>query len=147
MTTVNIYLTFNGNCLEAFEFYKSVFGGDFPYVGKFSEMPEEACGGKPIPEEDKDKIMHISLPISKETVLMGSDTSESFGHKVTIGNNFSISITTDTKAEADRIFAALSEGGKVLMPMADSFWGSYFGMFTDKFDVNWMVSVDLGEKK
>ena len=144
MTTVNVYLTFNGNCEEAFNFYKSVFGGEFPYVGRFSEMPEEACSSQ-IPESEKNKIMHISLPISKETILMGSDSSEAFGQATVVGNNFAISINTDKKEEADRLFAELSVGGKVTMPMDTTFWGAYFGMLIDKFGIQWMVSIELKE--
>ena len=140
MTTVNVYLTFTGNCEEAFNFYKSVFGGDFTYVGRFKDMPP--VDGKSAPAKDAEKIMHISLPVSKETTLMGSDTSEGFGGPVTVGNNFSISINTDSKANADNYFKKLSAGGQTVMPMSDTFWGSYFGMFTDKFGINWMVSFD-----
>ena len=146
MTTVNIYLTFTGNCEAAFNFYKSVFGGEFLNISRFGEMPPQE-GMPPIPENEKDRIMHVSLPISKETVLMGSDSSEAFGHATVVGNNFSISINTDSKSEADRFFKELSTGGKVTMPMGDTFWGSYFGMFTDKFGINWMISVDQNEKK
>ncbi|PUZ25594.1 VOC family protein [Chitinophaga parva] len=140
MAVVNVYLTFNGNCREAFEFYKSVFGGDFPYAGTFGEMPTQ--DGKPVPEADKNKIMHISLPISKETVLMGSDAGGEWAPHYKAGNNFSISVGAATKAEADQLFNGLSAGGQVTMPMADTFWGAYFGMFTDKFGINWMVNYD-----
>jgi PhnB protein len=139
MTTTNIYLNFNGNCREAFTFYQSVFGGEFDFLGTFGEMPPQE--DYPTPESEKDLIMHISLPISKETTLMGSDTGSGFP-KVAFGNNFSIYVNTDSKAEADGKFAALSDGGKVNMPMEDTFWGSYFGMLEDKFGVNWMVSFD-----
>ena len=138
MTTVNVYLTFNGNCEEAFNFYKSVFGGDFGYVGRFGEMPED--GGRPVSEEDKKKIMHISLPISKETVLMGSDTGGEWASNYSPGNNFSVSINTDSREKADKLFNGLSAGGQVTMPMGNTFWGDYFGMFTDKYGINWMVS-------
>ena len=141
MTTVNTYLTFNGNCLEAFNFYKSVFGGEFPYIGKFKDMPPQE-GSKPMSEQDDEKIMHVSLPISKETMLMGSDTGGEWAKGFSQGNNFAISITTDSKEEADRLFNELSAGGKATMPMSKTFWGSYFGMFTDKFGINWMVSFD-----
>lgn len=141
MTTVNVYLTFKDNCEEAFKFYRSVFGGEFSYVGRFGDMPPQE-GMPPVSEAEKNNIMHISLPISKETSLMGSDTSEGYGSGVVVGNNFSVSINTDSKSEADRLFNRLSEGGKVTMPMEDTFWGSYFGMFTDKFGINWMVSFD-----
>jgi PhnB protein len=142
MTTVNTYLTFNGNCEEAFNFYKSVFGGQFQYLGRFKDMPP--MGDKAVPLSEGDRIMHVSLPISKETILMGSDTSEVSGPAVA-GTNFSISVSTDTKAEADKLFKGLSTGGKETMPMDNTFWGSYFGMLTDKFGINWMVSCDKKE--
>jgi len=145
MTTINPYLTFNGNCEEAFNFYKSVFGGEFPYVGKFKDMPENP--EYPISEEDKEKIMHISLPISKETIIMGSDSSESFGKASIEGNNFSISINTDTVEEVTRIFNELSEGGIIKIPLDKTFWGAYFGMFTDKFGIHWMVNCELAKHK
>ncbi|HMS35034.1 MAG TPA: VOC family protein [Ignavibacteria bacterium] len=141
MTTVNIYLTFNGNCEEAFNFYKSVFGGEYPYIGRFKDMPTHE-GQKAMSPEDGEKIMHVSLPISKETILMGSDTAGEWAVHYSKGNNFSVSVTTDSKAEADRLFEGLSEGGKQTMPMNKTFWGSYFGMFTDKFGINWMISFD-----
>ena len=140
MTTVNAYLNFNGNCEEAFNFYKTVFGGDFTYVGRFKDMP--ADGGKPVPKEEGERIMHISLPVSKETILMGSDTGGEWAADFKQGNNISLSIGTNSKAEADRIFNALSSGGNVTMPMNKTFWGDYFGMFTDKFGINWMVSYN-----
>ena len=139
MASINVYLIFNGNCEEAFNFYKSVFGGEFPYVGRFGEMPPQE-GMKPMSDEDKNRIMHVSLPISKETILMGSDTGGEWAPNYSQGNNFSISINTDTKEEADRLFNGLSAGGTATMPMNKTFWGDYFGMFTDKFGINWMVS-------
>ncbi|MDX1954647.1 MAG: VOC family protein [Chitinophagaceae bacterium] len=138
MTTVNIYLTFNGNCEEAFNFYKSVFGGEIPYMGRFGDMPADS--GHTLAPEEANKIMHVSLPISKETMLMGSDTAGEWSSKFSAGNNFSISISTDSKGEADRLFAGLSAGGQVTMPMNSTFWGDYFGMFADKFGINWMIS-------
>ncbi len=140
MATVNTYLTFNGNCREAFDFYKSVFGGEYLYIGTFGEMPP--MEGKEIPEEGKDRIMHVTLPISKETILMGSDTGGEWSSGFREGNNFSISINAESKEEADTLFGGLSAGGQVTMPMADTFWGAYFGMFTDKFGINWMVNYD-----
>ena len=142
MTTVNVYLTFNGNCEQAFNFYKSVFGGEFPYMGRFKDMPPQE--GQKMSDKDADRIMHVSLPISKETMLMGSDTGGEWASSFSKGNNFSISINTDSKAEADRLFNGLSAGGKVTMPMNKTFWGDYFGMFADKFDVSWMVSFNEG---
>jgi len=122
MATVNSYLTFNGNTKEAFNFYKSVFGGEFTYIGKFKDMPaDENC--PPPSAEEGELIMHVSLPISKETVLMGSDAT-SFSGKVTMGTNFSMSINTESKDEADKLFAGLSAGGNVTMPMENTFWGA-----------------------
>lgn len=142
MATVNIYLTFNGNCEEAFRFYQSVFGGDFSYLGRFKEMPKEEENCKPMDETDGDKIMHVTLPISKETCLMGSDTVGEWTSHFKQGNNFSVSINADSKEDADKLFNALSTGGQVAMPMDQTFWGAYFGMFTDKFGINWMVNFD-----
>lgn len=98
--------------------------------------------GKEMPEEDKNKIMHVTLPISKETVLMGSDTGGEWSSGFKAGNNFSISINAESKEEAGKLFDGLSAGGQVTMPLADTFWGAYFGMFTDKFGINWMVNYD-----
>jgi len=142
MATVNPYLIFNGNCEEAFLFYKSVFGGEFPYMGRFSEMPpsdDENC--PPPPAEESNRIMHVCLPIGKETTLMGSDSTSQSGD-VIVGTNISVSINTDSREEADKIFNGLSAGGNVFMPMTNTFWGAYFGMFTDKFGINWMVNFD-----
>ena len=140
MATINAYLTFDGTCEEAFNFYKSVFGGDFPMVGKFGDMPPQE-GMPPISDEVKNRILHMSLPISAETVLMGSDTMPGI-HDHQVGNNISLSINTDSREESDRVFNGLSAGGKVSMPLADTFWGAYFGMWTDKFGINWMVNYD-----
>lgn len=144
MATINPYLTFNGNCEEAFTFYRSVFGGEFPMMGRFKEMPP--MEGMSVPESEAEKIMHVSLPISKETTLMGSDSIEGFGPPPVAGTNFSVSINTDTEAEATKLFNALSAGGKVTMPLEKTFWGAYFGMFTDKFGIGWMVNYDFEKK-
>lgn len=141
MATVNAYLTFDGNCEEAFNFYKQNFGGEFPFVGRFGDMPPSE-EGKQIPEDQKNRIMHISLPISKETILMGSDTGGDWAGNFNQGNNISISINVDSKEEADRLFNGLSTDGFVTMPMEDTFWGAYFGMFIDKFGINWMINYD-----
>jgi PhnB protein len=146
MTTVNIYLTFNGHCKEAFTFYKSVFGGDFQYIGKYDAMPSQ--GDVPfVNDHEKDKIMHITLPISKETMLMGNDSLEASGSPLAAANNFAIAVKTDSKEEADRLFDKLSQGGQVTLPMRETFWGSYYGMITDKFGIQWKMSVDLNEPK
>lgn len=141
MTVINPYLTFQGNCEEAFKYYKEVFGGEFSYMGRFSEMPPQE--GVTLSEEDGNKIMHMSLPISKETILMGSDSGGEWAPQMIVGNNISLSVTAESKEDADRFFNMLSDGGKVTMPMDQTFWGDYFGMCTDKFGINWMVS--LGE--
>ncbi len=139
MARVNSYLTFNGNCEEAFDFYKSVFGGDFTYKGRFKDMPP--IEGKSAPPGEAEKIMHVSLPISNETMLMGCDHLDFLGGATLMGNNFAISITADNNAEADKLFNGLSAGGKITMPMQQTFWSAYFGMFTDKFGIQWMVGV------
>ncbi|WP_269234718.1 VOC family protein [Flavobacterium flavigenum] len=138
-TSVNPYLMFNGKCEEAFLFYKSVFGGEFPYIGKYKDAPAED-GGEALSEEQSNHIMHVSLPIGN-TILMGSDSHPKYGD-VGFGDNFSISINTESTEEADRIFNGLSAGGHVGMPMNKTFWGAYFGMFKDKFGINWMVNFD-----
>lgn len=140
MTTVNVYLNFDGKCEEAFEFYKSVFGGEFSYIGRFNEMPQDE--NNKLSEEDGNKIMHVSLPISAETNLFGSDTVGAWSPKLVQGNNYSISINASSKEEADRLFNGLSVGGQVTMPLENTFWGAYFGMFVDKFGINWMVNFD-----
>ena len=138
MATINPYVNFNGNTEEAFNFYKSVFGGEFAMIQHFKDTPESDR----IPEAEKDKIMHIALPIGKGNVLMRTDALESMGQHLKIGNNFSISVNTESKEEVDKLFNELSDGGKVEMPIGDTFWDSYFGMFTDKFGLKWMVSFD-----
>lgn len=145
MTTINPYLTFNGTCEAAFSFYKSVFGGDFTFVGKFKDMPPNPK--YPVAEADKENIMHISFPISKETILMGSDSSEAFGKATIAGNNFSISVNSDSVEEITRLYNGLSEGGQMKMPLAKTFWESYFGMFIDKFGIHWMVNCELQAHK
>ena len=146
MTTVNVYLTFDGNCEEAFNFYKTAFGGEFTYLGRFKDMPPME-GVPPMSEDEGKRVMHVSLPISAETILMGSDSGGEWGSKPVVGNNFSVSITTGTKDEANRLFNELSVGGKVNMPMQSVFWGDYFGTFTDKFGINWMVSFAENPQK
>ena len=145
MTKLNPYLSFKGTCEEAFNFYKSVFGSEFLYLGRFKDMPENP--EYPIQESDKDKIMHISLPINNETVLYGCDTTQ-VNDKLTVSNNnISLSIETDSMDEATRIFNGLSDGGIVTMPLDKTFWDAYFGMFTDKYGINWMVNYELSTTK
>lgn len=146
MKTVNVYLNFNGNCEEAFTFYKSVIGGEFAHIGRFKDIPAME-GMPPLQKEMEDKIMHVSLPVSHETMLMGSDTGGEWAPAFKQGNNFSISINTDSKNEADQLFSGLSAGGNITMPLNHTFWGDYFGMFTDKFGINWMVSYHAGQQQ
>lgn len=141
MTSVNVYLNFEGNCEEAFNFYQSVFGGEFSYLGRFRDIPPQE-DMPAMPEAMADKILHIALPISKETMLMGSDTGGEWAPDFKHGNNFAIAVSTDSKAKADEIFAGLSQGGKIIMPLADMFWGDYYGQCEDQFGVNWMVMFD-----
>ena len=145
MTTLNIYLNFDGDCEAAFNFYETCFGTEIAMLSRFNEMPPQE-GMPPIPEDHLNRIMHVTLPISQEAVLMGSDTGGGWTPDFKQGNNFSISIGIDTVAEADHLFNALAQGGNITMPMDNTFWGSYFGMLTDKFGINWMVSVELSGK-
>lgn len=144
MASINPYLVFNGNCEEAFLFYQASFGGEFPFVGKFKDMPPTE-GQPALSEEDGNKIMHITLPIGGASILMGSDSNPASG-EVAFGQNISLSINAESKEEADKLFNGLSAGGTVTMAMNQTFWGAYFGMFTDKFGINWMVNFDENEK-
>ncbi len=141
MAKVSTYLNFPRNTEEAFNFYKSVFGGDFAGDGivRFGAIPAQD-GAPPIKEEDKNLVMHVGLPILGGHVLMGTDAPESMGFKVNFGNNIYINLEPDTRAETDKLFKALSEGGKVEMALQEMFWGDYFGSCTDKFGVQWMVN-------
>lgn len=139
MLSMNPYLNFSGNTEEAFLFYQSIFGGEF--VGGILRFKDVEDGSK-LPERDKNKIMHVRLDIGKGIVLMGTDVLESAGQSLTVGNNITLSISTETKSEADALFLKLSDSGNVQMPLQDTFWGAYFGMFTDKFGIQWMINFD-----
>lgn len=139
MASINPYIHFNGNAEEAFNFYQSVFGGTFAMVARFKDL---AGPENPIAEKEANKIMHIALPIGKASILMGSDTPEFLGKHNENETRSKISINTESKAEADKIFNGLSAGGSVEMPIGDSPWGSYFGMFRDKYGIEWMVNFD-----
>ena len=141
MARTSTYLNFAGNTEEAFKFYKSVFGGEFGGTGvhRFSEVPS-AEGMPPMPEEDKNLVMHVELPIVGGHVLMGTDAPESMGFKVNFGNNIYINLEPDTREETKKLFDALSAGGEVTMELQDMFWGAYFGSCTDKFGVQWMFN-------
>lgn len=145
MKKINVYVLFDGQCEDAFNFYKSVLGGDYASVMRFSDMPP-SDDIPSLPEEHQNRIMHISLAVSADHVLMGSDTGGEWAADYNQGNNFSISISVESRKEADRIFNGLSDGGTVTMPMDYTFWGSYFGSFRDKFGVNWMVSFDANSQ-
>jgi len=139
MATINPYLSFNGNCEEAFNFYKSVFGTEWcGDIMRYKDMPPSP--EFPMPKEMENKIMHIALKIGKHNDLMGADMCEGFGPTPVAGSNFSICITADTEAEAKRLFSELSAGGQVTMPLEKQFWGALFGCCTDKFGIGWMVS-------
>lgn len=137
MIKINTYLNFAGNTEEAFNFYKSVLGGELTPIVRFKDMP---IAGVKIPKEDENKVMHVGLSIDKDQMLMATDTLESLGQKLVIGNNVYISIHPETKEEANRIFNALSAGGTVEMPIADQPWGDYYGSLKDKFGIQWMVN-------
>ncbi|MCF8240561.1 MAG: VOC family protein [Melioribacteraceae bacterium] len=136
MKSVNPYLNFQGNTEEAFNFYKKVFGGEFP--GGIIRFNSAKMGEK-LSEEEQQKVMHVGLPMGNQNYLMATDALESLEQKVKFGNNFYIAIDAESKDEADMLFEGLSDGGKVEMPMADQFWGDYFGSLTDQFGVQWMV--------
>ena len=141
MSKTSTYLNFTRNTEEAFNFYKSVFGGEFldGKINRFGEIPPME-GMPPIAEEDKNLVMHVALPILGGHLLMGTDAPESMGFKLNKGNNVYISLHPDSRTEADTLFAKLSEAGEVEMPMQDMFWGDYYGSLTDKFGIRWMVN-------
>jgi PhnB protein len=139
MTKLNSYLNFQGNAEEAFDFYKSVFGGDHYYIMRFKDVAEFP-GKEKLSEQDLNKVMHVSLKIG-DNMLMATDMLEAFGQKLKTGNNSTLSLHPDTKEEADRLYTALSRDGQPLSPMAETFWG-YWGMLIDKFGVQWMVNLE-----
>jgi PhnB protein len=136
MALVNPYIHFNGNAEEAFTFYRSVFGGEFAKIMRYKDLSSPEF---PVAENDANRLMHIALPIGKSNVLLGSDVLEIMGHVTEDDNRNTISISAESREEADKLFNGLSEGGKVEMPIADGPLGSYFGMFADKFGIEWMV--------
>jgi PhnB protein len=142
MAKVSIYITFNRNTEEAFTFYKNVFGTE--YIGHVARMDDAPRPPEypPLAPEDKNLIMHVALPLLGDMVLMGTDATESMGFKLVHGNNISLNLEPDTRGEADRLFTELSAGGKIEVPMQEMFWGAYFGSFTDKFGIQWMVNTE-----
>ncbi len=145
MSRISTYLNFPRNTEEAFNFYKSVFGGEF--VGGISRMGDVPAqeGHPPMAEADKNLIMHVALPILGGHMLMGTDVSESMGFTVRMGNNMYINLEPDTKEETEKLFTALSEGGQVGMPLQKMFWGAYYGSCVDKFGVQWMFNCEIKE--
>jgi PhnB protein len=141
MARVSTYLNFPRNTEEAFNFYKSVFGGEFSGNGiaRFSDIPPQE-GMPPLAESDKNLVMHIELPILGGHRLMGTDAPETMGFKLNAGNNVHINLEPDTRAETQKLFEALSKGGQVTMELQDMFWGDYFGSCTDKFGIQWMFN-------
>ena len=140
MSRVSTYLNFPRSTEQAFDFYRSVFGGEFAGgVHRFADIPP-APGQPPLAESDRNLVMHVELPILGGHVLMGTDAPESMGFSLTPGNNVYINLEPDTRAETDRLFNALSAGGKVEMPLQEMFWGGYFGSITDRFGIKWMFN-------
>jgi PhnB protein len=140
MARVNIYLNFPRNTEEAFNFYKSVFGGEFEgRISRFSDVPA-GDGMPPLAEQDKNLVMHVALPIFGSYLLMGTDAPETMGFNVNFGNNVYISLEPDSREQTKQLFDALSEGGKTTMPLQDMFWGAYYGSCTDKYGVQWMLN-------
>ena len=136
MTTINPWINFNGNAEEAFTFYRSVFGGEFTKIIRFKDI---ASSEFPVSEIEAEKIMLIALPIGKNNVLLANDVPTSMGKVNENENRSKISISTESKEEADKLFNGLSAGGKLEVPMDDSSWGSYFGMFRDKYGIEWII--------
>lgn len=141
MPSINPWINFNGNAEEAFNFYKSVFGGEFAMISRFKDL---ASPEFPVAENEANKIMRIALPVGSN-MLIANDIPESLGRVNENENRSKILISTSSKEEADQLFNGLSAGGAVEMPMADSPWGSYFGMFRDKFGIEWMVEFSAKE--
>jgi PhnB protein len=139
MALINPHINFNGNAEEAFTFYKSIFGGEFAKIIRLKDM---ASPDFPVDEKDENKILYIALPIGKVNVLMGNDVPEFLGSVNERENRSKISISAESKQEAVALFNGLSAGGEIEMPIADSPWGSYFGMFRDKYGIEWMVDFD-----
>ena len=135
--TLSTYINFDGNCREAFEFYRSVFGGEFAVMETFRNGPPDMG----MPEEELDNVMHVSFTIGS-SVLMGSDVPSTFGAPHDPGNNFSLSVNAESREESDALLGKLSKGGNVSMPMQDMFWGAYFGACTDKFGISWQVHCE-----
>lgn len=145
MSKVSIYLNFQGNAEEAFNFYKSVFGTEFDAPIMYNRDIAAMEGMPPFPEAELDKVMHVSLPILGGTRIMATDMLESMGHKLVVGNNTTINLEPDSREETERLYEQLSAGGTDAMPLQDMFWGAYWGCCLDKFGIRWMFNYT--EKK
>ncbi len=145
MKAISAYLNFQGNTEEVFNFYKSVFGGEFAALQRFKDMPEMP-GAMKVDVKDEDKIMHIALSVGKDVNIMGSDALESHGQRLTFGNNAYLSIVAESEEEAERIFKDLSSGGKIEMPLQKMFWGALYASFTDKYGVQWMINYSYEQR-
>lgn len=140
MKSINPYLNFKDKTEEAFNFYKSVLGGEFTMFQRFKDMPP---GSGEVAVSEKELILHVSLTLENGIVIMGSDAPEAHGLKVVFGNNVHMMINAESEDEADKLFKGLSKGGKVMMPLQKMFWGALYASFTDKFGINWMINFDL----
>ena len=140
MASTSTYLNFPGTTEQAFAFYASVFGTQQLGPTMYMDAAPSVPGAPPLADADKKLVMHIALPILGDHVLMGTDAVESMGHPLTMGNNFSLQLAPDSRADADRLYAALSAGGKATTPMQEMFWGAYWGACVDRFGVQWMVN-------
>ena len=138
MATVNTYLYFNGNCEKAFDFYKSVFNKEFKFIGRYKDVPEIAR--QHFPHCEDEHIMHVGLQISNETILMGADLIDANAPENKAANYFSLFVNADSKEEADRLFDAFAKAGEIKLPIADQFWGSYYGICLDQFGISWKIS-------
>ncbi|QNF34764.1 VOC family protein [Adhaeribacter swui] len=141
MATVNTYLYFNGNCEKAFNFYKSVFKKEFKFIGRYKDVPADARQNFPHCKDEH--IMHIGLPISNETIIMGADIIDVKRQENSAARYFSLYINTESKEEADRLFDSFSKEGEIKLPISEQFWGSYYGICVDKFGINWKISFSL----
>ena len=143
MIEVSPFLTFSGNCESAFNFYKSVFGGTFEFIYRYKDVPSE----KPVPESEQKKIMHISLPLMKNVNLMGADVLDASDQSAKMTNRITIGLRTNNQEETQRIFDALSEGGKITMSLQKAFFADFFGSVTDKFGINWSINCNIGRQQ
>jgi PhnB protein len=141
MLTITPYLHFMGNTEEVMNFYKSVLGGEFTIIGRFKDVP----GGEKMSPEDQQKMMHMSLALPNGGVIMATDILESMEQKLVEGNNIHLCLHTKSEAEAEKLFNALAAGGRIHMPLNKTFWGAYFGMCTDKYNIQWMINYNQNQ--